>query len=459
MFDKSFLPDAAFEFVFLTDTHFMEGRVPLDQFPSRVLQKPRTEVALRLTAALEPAVVVHGGDLIMEHPGLPGYPDFMRAALRQIEQSGVAPRLVPGNCDVGDKPDPTMPTRDVTSAHLEWYHHHVGPTWYSFEEHGCHFVVLNAQLMNTGIPEEQEQQDWLERDLAENDGRRIFLFLHMPLYLVEPDEPGFGHYEIIDQPARAWLLELIQRYRIEMVFAGHVHFAFFDHIGSTRMVVGCSPSFCRTSFAQVFVGAPAPEHGRNDTAKLGIYLCRVRDARTDVHFIRTAGATELPADGPLRLVTRTAGSLLNSPLGITLSHPLANVAEAPVAWPSVIRQPVRNDYPLLASIELGATHVRVPWRDLRAPLQSRRLAILRDEGIRITGVAGRRAGGNGAAFSPGRRLGGSASGKPSAAPWLSGGSWADRGGPSEEDNPDARHPPSGKGRFPLPAHARGLPAG
>jgi hypothetical protein len=59
------------------------------------------------------------------------------------------------------------------------------------------------------------------------------------------------------------------------------------------------------------------------------------------------------------------------------------VADVPLAWPSVVRQRVRNDYPLHACLELGARYGRVPATDPDDALQRERLAVLRDEGVAV----------------------------------------------------------------------------
>jgi hypothetical protein len=82
-----------------------------------------------------------------------------------------------------------------------------------------------------------------------------------------------------------------------------------------------------------------------------------------------------------------AGPTTGFGLGVTLRHPLALETEVPIAWPSVIRQPVRNDYPLLACVEADVRWMRVPVADLADPRQSRRLQILRAEGIAVQAVA------------------------------------------------------------------------
>ena len=58
-----------------------------------------------------------------------------------------------------------------------------------------------------------------------------------------------------------------------------------------------------------------------------------------------------------------------------------------MAWPSAIRQRVRNDYPFLALQELGATAARAPWTDIEDPLQRERLQQLRAEGFAVQAFA------------------------------------------------------------------------
>ena len=47
----------------------------------------------------------------------------------------------------------------------------------------------------------------------------------------------------------------------------------------------------------------------------------------------------------------------------------------------MVRQPVRNDYPLLACLELGAQAVRCPWTDLDP--SGDRLRFLRSQGVQV----------------------------------------------------------------------------
>ena len=388
MFDKSFLPKALFEFAIISDSHYMldPGGASLE-FENRRKQSARREIALRMTAALAPEFVVHNGDMVQEYPDtLERFYKSMDESLEQMQACGVEPYYVAGNHDIGDKPDPTAPASHVSREVLDWYHRRFGRSWYGFDRGDCHFVALNSQIMNGTLPDAAEQEAWAEKDLAEHAKKRLFILLHMPPYLFDETEPSMGHYDNLANPARAWLLDLVRVYKVEMLIAGHVHFAFFDHLAETRYAVLASPVFTRPGFSCLFTGPPPPERGRDDAPKFGFYLMRVRADKTDIHFIRTAGVEKVPPNTKEKLITRVSGTLPHSPLGITLSHPLATVAEIPRAWPAAVREKVRNDYPLLACMEMGVEYLRVPLTDFQDTFQRRRLEILRKEVVKLEAV-------------------------------------------------------------------------
>jgi hypothetical protein len=384
--DTSFLPAAELSFVVVTDTHHMlDPGAQRIEFESRRWQAGRAAHALARIASLDAAFVVHLGDLVQEFPGGPGFEESLAAALDQFEQAGVKVEQVAGNHDVGDKPDPTMPTEWVTAASLAAFHDRFGPSWRNWNSGGCHFVILNSQIMNGPLPEVAEQQAWLEQDLREHDGMPIFIFQHLSPYLVEEDEPGLGHYDNIDEPARSWLLDLIRSHSVVGVFFGHSHFAFVNRIGDANAWLVPSTAFTRPGYCEVFSSAPPPERGRDDAAKLGFFVVRVHDGTPRVHFVRTSGRIDDNGREPggRRLVTCVSADLETSPLGVTLRHPLAVATEVPIAWQSSVRQPVRNDFPLLACLELGVRHVRATASDATNPLQRDRLQFLRREGVSV----------------------------------------------------------------------------
>ena len=388
------------------------------EFDSRRRQTARADFALRTVAGLGDLPVIHMGDLVQEFPERPGFAQAVDEALTQLAACGVAPRFVPGNHDVGDKPDPTMPADWVTPAYLDDFHRRCGPSWQSWDVAGLHFITLNSQILNSGLAAAAEQAAWLEADLLAHTGQRIFLFLHLPPFLHNPTETSLGHYDNIDEPARSWLLGLVQRHQIETLFAAHIHWAFYneirtqpphpdppqigegtvstppliwgrlgggDHLQESRTSFYTVPSvaFTRPGFSELFASPPPPEQGRDDTGKLGFYLVRVMERGSRVHFVRTSGETSSPDPRP-RLLTRTSPDLPTSPLGVVLHHPLSRQTETPSIWPSFVRQPVRNDYPLLAAQEVGVRHLLVTVSDLADPLQQERLGMLRWQGAAVT---------------------------------------------------------------------------
>ena len=380
-FDLSLLPEAAHQFVVVSDTHYMidPGDAALE-FESRRHQSARALYALQTAAALPGDFSVHLGDLVQEYPDTPRFARALDEALDQLRASGFTPHHVAGNHDVGDKPDASMPTHPTDSASLETYQRRFGPSHYAFDCGPLRAIVLNSQTLNT--PYSADQRAFFERELAENADRRLVVFLHLPPYLWDASEPHLGHYDNIGEPDRTWLLDLLLAHGVEMLFCGHVHFAFYDRLRDTRIAVVPSTSFTRPGFGHLFASASAPEQGRDDREKLGFYFCRLVDDRIDLHLVRTEGQGGAPTD-ETRFLTRTPAALQGAPLGWTLTHGLCPTAQVPITFPSVVRQRVRNDYPFLSILEVGATCVRTPSTDLDDPLQNRRLQMLRAEGVRV----------------------------------------------------------------------------
>lgn len=387
MFDRRSLPPADLEFVVTGDTHYMLADVADVEFASRRQQTARAEAAIERINALDPDFVVHLGDLVQEYPGAGAYDRALTEALDQLDRVAAAVHHVAGNHDVGDKPDPTMPTERVTEESLARYHERVGPSWYAWEAGGCAFVVLNAQLMNAELPAAGEQRAWAEERLAAIEDGPAFLFLHLPPYLHAPDDPDLGHYDILAEPARSWLLDLVRDAPVTDVFSGHCHFEFLGRLGDTRFRVAPSLSFTRPGFAELFSSPPPPERGRDETAKLGFYLVRIVDGAPVVHRVRTRGVTGSgAAAGGDRLLTRPMAALAGSPLGVSLAYPLTEVVEVPETFPSAVRYPVDNAYPTLNCMDLGIGAVRLPVAELADDVSRPYLRSLRERGATVVGT-------------------------------------------------------------------------
>ena len=387
-FDTRLLAPPLFQFAIVADSHDKLPAAAVDpEFPSRSLQHDRVATLLQLMRHVPADFVVHMGDLVQEYPGTSGFSPAFAAAVEAFHRLPMPVFHVAGNHDVGDKPDRTMPTHPPTPESLAEYHRLCGPSWQRIDRADCRLLLINSQLLDTGMPEETAQRAWLESELAAAADRRVLLFLHLPLFLGREDEPALGNYDVLGNASRRWLLDLIRKHRVEFVAGAHVHFAFFDLIDRTEYHQLASPCFTRPGFAHLFSSPPPEERGRNDRPKLGFYLARVLANDIRLHFIRTAGATtprDLVPEGARIVVFPAAAGGRGSSLGVTLREPILREGEVPIAFPSVVRQRVRNDYPLYHLQELGAAHLRVPRHDWDDPAQRRRLAWLAAKGVSLT---------------------------------------------------------------------------
>lgn len=382
--DSRFLPAGDPEFVVLGDTHYMLEKADVE-FESRRRQTERIEYAIDRINALEPDFVVHLGDLVQEYPGSDAYDEAVDAALAQLDRLEPPVHYVAGNHDVGDKPDPTMPTDWVSESSLERYHEAVGRSWTAWEAGGCHFVVLNSQVINASLDAADDQRAWFDALMARIEAGPVFVFLHLPPYLNEPDEPSLGHYDNLAEPARSWLLDHVRSAPVAGVFAGHCHFGFLDRIGDARVRVCQSVAFTRPGFAELFSSGPPPERGRDETAKLGCYLVRVIDDEPIVQPIRTRGRTDRGAE-PGSVLTRQTADLPTSPVGVSLAYPLTNGTEIPQTFPSSIRYSVSNAYPTLGCLDMGVGVVRLPVAEVESGASRQYLDELNAQGATIVGT-------------------------------------------------------------------------
>lgn len=385
MVDRSQLEPALFEFVVMADTHYvLPEKSNSGEFETRRYQTARIGQAMELARHLDPKFVIHLGDLVQEFPGTSDFAESLRQAKDQLDSAGITIHHAAGNHDVGDKPDPTTAAPWTTDAFLDYYHAHIAPSWFDFIEGDVHFVVLNTSIMNnTALAAEAEQWQWLEATLEAHAGMRTVVGYHIPAYVMDPAEPSLGHYDNVAEPARSRLLSLFDRHRVEFVFQGHSHFAFVNERPGTRLYVLPSTSTTRPGFCELFSSAAPPAQGHNDADKLGVFLVRVYPDDMRINFLRTQGpaATVPPGEGREILLTGSPRELATSQLAVTLRHPLANYADVPITFPSTVRQPVRNDYPLLGLVELGARTVRIPGSELDDERLRRRHEILRSEGL------------------------------------------------------------------------------
>jgi len=358
-----------FTFAVIADTHTRPADGDLSSpWAVNALANDRCRYVTAWLNRLKPAFVIHLGDVVHPVPALPTYGAAADAALDMFEGLEASIRYIPGNHDVGDKPFKAMPAAAVNDEGMALYERYFGVPYQAFEHGECRFVLINSPVLNSGLAAEEMQREWLERELGDCAGKRVFLFTHYPPYVLGPNEPP--NYDNIDEPQRSWLLSLIEDCGIEALFAGHVHNFFYHRHGVTDCYLLPATSFFRQDYAELFRVEAAPEHGRNDAAKLGFFLVDVfpdghvaRMIRTNGETLERGAALPPPAEQVMPLHPRLERP---APVGVHLRHPWAEVVTFPYNGPmdEFLRKRARNDYTLMTLWELGVRKLRVPIADL-----------------------------------------------------------------------------------------------
>lgn len=157
---------------------------------------------------IKPSFIIHTGDIT--HLSKPSEFDD---ADKVFSETGLQIHYVPGEHDIIDE--------DRGKAYLERYGKgSKGAGWYSFDDHGVHFVGLvnvvdlkGGGMGNLGT----EQLAWLEADLKDKSSSTpIVVFAHIPLQVIY-QQWGWG----TEDGTRA--LELLKRFGSVTVLNGHIH--------------------------------------------------------------------------------------------------------------------------------------------------------------------------------------------------------------------------------------------
>ena len=374
-----------FKYAVISDTHLRPSGESSSPWKTNLLTNDRARWVAHTINAHRPDLVIHLGDIVHPVPHLSTYSSASMVA-QEIMRSLTCPwYLVPGNHDVGDKDNPTVPSYIINDDYIEDFHRYHGPTFQSFDHGGIHFVMINSLAFNSGLSEEAEQREWLEYDLEKHRGNRVHLFSHYPPYLHLPNEPS--NYDNLDQPARRWLLDLIEEHNAEAFFAGHTHQFFYKRHGETDIYNLLSTCNLRQDFANMFRVEAVEEYGRNDAAKLGYCIVDVYEDGHVARIHRSYGRTLKEGETlqhETKIQTHYPSEGFPSPLGVQLRYPIAEITELPYMGPvdEFVRKKARNDYTALALWETGIRTVRLPLADLIDETTRRRLHELYGMGSR-----------------------------------------------------------------------------
>ena len=167
--------------------------------PSAGYQRSVKEVNL-----LQPEFVIILGDLIHGYTNAAAVEQQWDAFDAQTKQFEMPVYLVVGNHDVFSKQ-----TEQI-------YQRRYGRLWYSFEAKDCHFVVLDSEDQTDAMRIVGPQLEWLKSDLAAAKGKRIFVFVHQPLWGMKDSAFAKSEWGRTIHP-------LLAAAGVDTVFAGHAH--------------------------------------------------------------------------------------------------------------------------------------------------------------------------------------------------------------------------------------------
>jgi len=108
-----------------------------------------------------------------------------------------------------------------------------GPSYYSFDYDNSHFIVLDNAFKESF---DRDQFEWLKRDLTLSRADHKFVFMHKPVF-----DPStiYKDYIMSGRAVTEELMGLFQKYKVDYVFAGHIHgYAKSKRDGVTYIVSG-----------------------------------------------------------------------------------------------------------------------------------------------------------------------------------------------------------------------------
>jgi 3',5'-cyclic AMP phosphodiesterase CpdA len=244
--------------------------------------------------ASRPDLVVNSGDLAFDAPTSPDDLEFARSLHAALP---VPCRFLPGNHDIGDNPTalgpvpPQLATEQRRQAFLAAF----GEDRWQFEAAGWCFIGLNSLVMNTGLPSEAEQFDWLAAQLVSTNGRPVALFLHKPLFLNTPGDPELADSAIryVPMPARSRLVEMLGSVDLRLVASGHVHQRRDFTWSRVRQIWAPSAGFVISDQRQEVIGIK----------EVGLVEYRFQPDSFEVRHLRAPGQVDVDLDA---LLTRAS---------------------------------------------------------------------------------------------------------------------------------------------------------
>ena len=193
------------------------------------------EQAVVQSNALKPDFVVICGDLVSR------LNEQSAKDINRIKAGLTMPaHCVPGNHDVFWGPQDKR--NNITQPQsLANYRKAFGKDYYSFEHKGHVFLCANSMLWRTEVKLEEEiakHDQWAKDTLAaaSKKGQPVFVVMHHPLYVKDPEEKDSGVNLPLEK--RKELLALFEKHGVVAVLTGHAHRIIINDHKGIQMVTG-----------------------------------------------------------------------------------------------------------------------------------------------------------------------------------------------------------------------------
>ena len=148
----------------------------------------------------------------------------LREAKALVDAWPTPMRLIPGNHDIGDNPGTLdVPAHEwLSTSSRERYLALFEEDRWTIADQGWRLIAFDAQLFGCGMPEEEEQWQWIANELDSARGEPIIMLLHKPLF-ENPATDSDHHMRYLPRAARDRLLALFARAHVRLVLCGHAH--------------------------------------------------------------------------------------------------------------------------------------------------------------------------------------------------------------------------------------------
>jgi hypothetical protein len=160
-----------------------------------------------------------------------------------VHSGDVAPWLaIPGNHDTGESPLAIRLQQPINSERMERWQRHYGPSRWCRDLGAWRLIGIDTALLGSGLPEEEQQNQFLERSLGERPGRPLMLFQHLPPFENDADDSAFTAAAVPYAP-RGRLLETCVRNKVAVIACGHLHVYRQMHYRGIQIVWAPATSF------------------------------------------------------------------------------------------------------------------------------------------------------------------------------------------------------------------------